>query len=70
MKMKQTTVKEAINLLIENGFTFKSQKGSHIKYAKGSFSCNLVMHKSTKETLSPGVMKTMLSTIEKSKLQK
>ncbi|MDL2303880.1 type II toxin-antitoxin system HicA family toxin [Bacteroides sp. OttesenSCG-928-D19] len=33
--MSYKTVKEVIILLEENGFDFKSQKGSHMKYVKG-----------------------------------
>lgn len=29
--------KEIISILEKNGFIFKSQKGSHVKYVKGKF---------------------------------
>lgn len=32
--MSYKTIKEVINMLLQNGYTFKSQKGSHMKYEK------------------------------------
>lgn len=32
--MSYKTVKDVVSLLIENGFTLKSQKGSHMKFEK------------------------------------
>ena len=32
--MSYKSVKQVIDILLENGFTFKSQKGSHLKFEK------------------------------------
>ena len=32
--MSYKNVKQVIDILLENGFTFKSQKGSHLKFEK------------------------------------
>jgi len=62
------TVKEAIKLLESSGFTRISQRGSHIKYGKGSFRVNIVMHRSPKETLSTGIIKCIKKVIEDAKI--
>lgn len=33
--MSYKSVKEVIDLLLQNGYVKKSQKGSHVKYVKG-----------------------------------
>lgn len=32
--MSYKTIKDVVTLLVDNGFTFKSQKGSHMKFEK------------------------------------
>ena len=64
-KAPLVTVKQAINLLESNGFKFVKQRGSHMKYSKGSYSCNIVCHRSEEETLSIGLYKSLLSIIQK-----
>ena len=65
--MKQTTAKELIKLLESEGFTLLHQKGSHKKYVKDNVFAIVVYHGNAKETMSPGVVKTVKQQILKAK---
>lgn len=65
--MKPVTAKEMIKLLESNGFTLLHQRGSHKKYINGNVSAILVYHGNDKETMSPGIVKTIKKQILKAK---
>ncbi|TLD85199.1 addiction module toxin, HicA family [Helicobacter sp. MIT 11-5569] len=57
------TAKEAEKILLENGFEFKRQKGSHRIYAKGDILQVLPFHSG--KTLHPKIVKQIFESIEK-----
>ena len=58
------TVGEAVKLLEENGFIFKNQVGSHMKYSRGTERITLVKHRSNKERLHPRAIKQVKTLID------
>ncbi|BCD70152.1 type II toxin-antitoxin system HicA family toxin [Helicobacter suis] len=59
----ETTAKEAERLLLQNGFTFARQKGSHRIYLKGEIRQVLPFHSG--KTLHPKIIKQIMENILK-----
>ncbi|WP_163499436.1 type II toxin-antitoxin system HicA family toxin [Helicobacter suis] len=61
--LPETTAKEAERLLLQNGFTFARQKGSHRIYLKGKVRQVLPFHSG--EILHPKIIKQIMENILK-----
>lgn len=58
------TVSEAKKTLNNNGFVIKSQKGSHVKFVKGSKTIVLACHGTKNERLHPKAVKDIKNIIK------
>jgi predicted RNA binding protein YcfA (HicA-like mRNA interferase family) len=53
------TVKQAINLLVDNGYSKLNQRGSHIKFGKEGERFTIIYHSNDKETISSMIEKKL-----------
>lgn len=58
------TVFEAKKKLVNNGFVFKSQKGSHVKYTKEDKTIVIVCHGRKSERIHPRALKEIENIIK------